>query len=224
MAAEVHRYSSTWTSPSDNETGSHPLGNGDIAAQVWVEAATGDVLFYLSKSDAWDANGQIKKVGRVRLVMSPPLDTVSFNQTLSLQEGTILVEAGDRRLEFWVSATHPRFAVTVDGAEEMKVSVEIWRNDSSTDDAAASGATFCENRTVAADLLWTPHCVTSLAWAHRVEEKDSAYFHDTLTRQGMGAALTNLSDPLSNLTWGAMLRGGGGLQRAGGVRWCPAWL
>lgn len=56
-----------------DELGSMPIGNGDIAANVWVENTTGDLLFYLAKSDAFDQNSQPIKVGRFRLSFDPPL-------------------------------------------------------------------------------------------------------------------------------------------------------
>jgi hypothetical protein len=40
---------------------------------VWVEDKTGDLLFYLAKSDAFDQNSQPVKVGRFRLSFDPPL-------------------------------------------------------------------------------------------------------------------------------------------------------
>jgi len=39
-----------------------PLGNGDVSSNVWVEEKTGDLLFYVGKSDAFDANAQPIKV------------------------------------------------------------------------------------------------------------------------------------------------------------------
>jgi hypothetical protein len=50
-----------------------PIGNGDVACNVWVEDKTGDLLFYLAKSDVFDQNSQLVKVGRVRVAFDPPL-------------------------------------------------------------------------------------------------------------------------------------------------------
>jgi hypothetical protein len=52
-----------WDSPSQDMHGSMPIGNGDIAANFWVEPS-GDLVFYLSKSDTWDANQELLKPGR----------------------------------------------------------------------------------------------------------------------------------------------------------------
>ena len=45
-----------WDSPSQNLSGSMPLGNGDIGMNVWVEE-NGDLLFFISKTDSWSDDG-----------------------------------------------------------------------------------------------------------------------------------------------------------------------
>lgn len=50
-----------------------PIGNGDVAAGVWVEETTGDLRMHVSKSDVFDENSQPVKVGVLRLKFSPPL-------------------------------------------------------------------------------------------------------------------------------------------------------
>ena len=52
-----------WGSPSENAHGSMPLGNGDVGINAWVEA-NGDLVFYVSKTDAWDENARLCKIGR----------------------------------------------------------------------------------------------------------------------------------------------------------------
>ena len=79
QAFQVGDYNVAWDSPSEDYSGSMPIGNGDLAANVWVEP-TGDVIFYLSKSDAYSGgepeNGPaLLKLGRVRLTLDPPLYT-----------------------------------------------------------------------------------------------------------------------------------------------------
>jgi hypothetical protein len=59
-----------WDSPSKNSLGSMPAGNGDIGINLWVEE-NGDLLFYLSKTDAWSGNARLLKMGKVRLSLSP---------------------------------------------------------------------------------------------------------------------------------------------------------
>ncbi len=50
-----------WESPSHDARGSMPIGNGDIGANVWVEPS-GDVVFYISKTDAWSENARLLKL------------------------------------------------------------------------------------------------------------------------------------------------------------------
>lgn len=60
----------TWNAPANNAKGSMPLGNGDIGLNLWTEE-TGDLCFYISKTDSWDESGRLLKVGKVRLHLAP---------------------------------------------------------------------------------------------------------------------------------------------------------
>ena len=51
-AQSMNQYNVIWDSPSEDYNGSMPIGNGDLAANVWVEPS-GDLIFLVSKSDAW---------------------------------------------------------------------------------------------------------------------------------------------------------------------------
>ncbi len=77
-----------WDSPSENSHGSMPLGNGDVGINAWVEPG-GDLVFYVSKTDAWDENGRLCKIGRARVGFDPPLPIGErFRQELKLREGS----------------------------------------------------------------------------------------------------------------------------------------
>ncbi len=84
------QYNVVWTTPSDDSFGSMPLGNGDIGLNVWVEK-NGDLLFYISKVDAFDAGHLLPKLGRIRIKTEPALSVEKFKQTLSLIDASILV-------------------------------------------------------------------------------------------------------------------------------------
>ena len=74
-----------------------PAGNGDIGINLWVEK-NGDLLFYLSKTDAWSENARLLKIGKVRLSLSPnPFkEEIPFIQKLNLEDGLIRIEAGEK--------------------------------------------------------------------------------------------------------------------------------
>ncbi|MEI6218066.1 MAG: DUF5703 domain-containing protein, partial [bacterium] len=102
----------TWNTPSRDSMGSMPLGNGDIGLNLWVEEG-GDLLFYISKTDAFDGNHVNRKLGRLRITLKPNPFTVGlpFNQTLDLQDASISIRAGkpgeEVSLKVWVDANHP---------------------------------------------------------------------------------------------------------------------
>ena len=60
----------TWTTPGKSAADSMPLGNGSLGINLWVEGG-GDLLFYLSRNDAYSEVSQLCKVGKVRVSLSP---------------------------------------------------------------------------------------------------------------------------------------------------------
>jgi alpha-L-fucosidase 2 len=114
----------TWDSPSGDSFGSMPLGNGDVGANVWVEA-NGDLVLYLSKVDAFDAGHMLPKLGRVRLRLDPSLDTKEFQQTLVLRDAAIEVKAGDLQLRLWIDANQPILRVQGSSATPRKATLSF---------------------------------------------------------------------------------------------------
>jgi len=133
--ARLADYNVVWDSPSKDYNGSMPIGNGDIALNAWVEEESGDLLFYIAKTDSWDDNGRLVKVGRVRVSLSPrpkaPL--VAFRQTLQLLDATMSVRYGEGdsavNLKLWVDANLPVIRVEVESRmpTEAFASIELWR-------------------------------------------------------------------------------------------------
>lgn len=106
-----------------------PLGNGDVALNVWM-TQEGDLQFYISKSDAWDDNARLVKIGKVRLHLEPnPIRAGGeFRQELKLSEGAIEISAG-YKIRLWVDANHPVIETTIESPTPVEVtaSVELWR-------------------------------------------------------------------------------------------------
>ena len=53
-----------WDDPRENAAGSMPLGNGEVGINVWVESP-GELVFYISRTDAWSECNRLLKLGRV---------------------------------------------------------------------------------------------------------------------------------------------------------------
>ena len=89
LEAALTPYNVVWDSPSKDAHGSMPLGNGDVGINAWVDEK-GDLVFYVSKTDAWDENARWCKIGRVRVTFDPPLTPKDgFRQELKLHDGVI---------------------------------------------------------------------------------------------------------------------------------------
>lgn len=129
-------YNITWEQPSLNASESMPLGGGDIGCNVWVES--GDILFYMQKSGSFSENGEYLKLGRVRLRLTPnPFAGVTgFQQSLRLEDGSILISTGEEgkesvHIKMWVDifTQSIHFDLHSDKKIAMEAFYENWRTE-----------------------------------------------------------------------------------------------
>jgi alpha-L-fucosidase 2 len=132
-AASPARYDVVWNSPSKDQNGSMPLGNGSTGINAWIEP-NGDLVFYISRTDSWDDNGRLLKIGRVRISLNPAPSTDDFVQTLSLADGTLKARCGKTDIRLWVDANHPVVHAEIHGPEETvaTAAIELWRTEQVT--------------------------------------------------------------------------------------------
>lgn len=198
---DLDRCNVVWDSPSSDCHGSMPIGNGDLAANMWVEP-DGDLLFYLSKSDSWSAEQELLKLGRIRVKMDPPLvaNGAVFSQELDLKSGTIQVQSviGNRQslIRFWIDANHDVVNVEVESSEvfSAQVMLEPWR---------IPGKKLYGG--VAADRV-LPVEGNAIRWFQR---NSQSIFESTLKNQHLGGVIGNYQDPLMNRTFGGLIAGEG---------------
>jgi hypothetical protein len=130
ISKSVAAYDVVWNSLGKNENSSMPLGNGDIALNAWTEQ-NGDIVMLIAKSDAWSENGQLLKLGRIRVSLEPnPFkNSVSFTQTLRLENGDVELRAGNNSVRIWVDANHPVVHLQVQTGTPvgLKAESEVWR-------------------------------------------------------------------------------------------------
>jgi hypothetical protein len=106
---DVSLYNVEWNSPGKDFTDSMPIGNGDIGLNVWVEP-NGDLLFLIGKTDAFDENSTLLKLGRIRVRFTPnPFSNDTFfRQTLHLDRSEITIDQGGwLSIRIWVDANYP---------------------------------------------------------------------------------------------------------------------
>ena len=126
-------YSVTWNSPGASYKDSMPLGNGDIGLNLWTEA-NGDIVFLIGETDAWTENGQLVKLGRVRLSIdaSPFKASPAFRQILQPKSGDIELRGESAAImRVWVDANAPVIHVEMRGSQpvRLKASAELWRTE-----------------------------------------------------------------------------------------------
>jgi hypothetical protein len=128
-------YEVVWDSPSPDTNGTMPLGNGEIALNAWIEPS-GDLRFYIARTDSWDDSGRLVKVGAVRIkVGDGSADrTKTFRQVLTVKDGTLSARygKGDAQvdLRLWVDANRPVICVEAQTAQPTTAlaMLELWRN------------------------------------------------------------------------------------------------
>ncbi len=210
-----------WDSPSDSSAGSMPIGNGDIGMNVWVEP-NGDLLLLISKTDAWDANGRILKVGRVRLSLTPtPLAKGKpFRQELKLRDGTIEISGGQGEtattLRVWVDANQPVIRVECEGAKpfDIKAVSEPWRTETRLFGENEWASCWTMQGSVnrkGLECYVTPDRVMEtgddrVIWYH---SNESSVWPIGMKLQGLESMMSKMQDPLLNRTFGAALSGPG---------------
>ncbi|MCX6924186.1 MAG: DUF5703 domain-containing protein [Verrucomicrobia bacterium] len=215
--SELDAYNVVWLSPSADFNGSMPLGNGDLGVNAWCQAGN-DLVFYISKTDAWCESGRLLKLGRVRVGLTPnPFASGQpFRQELNLRNGEILITAGSgasaATLRIWVDANHP--AICVDGQSPQpcnwRVDVETWRTADRTltgqEAFSAYGIMDGPSPIVVKPDTIVGGQINQVLWYHR---NVGSIWADTFRIQSLGYLTNSLIDPLISRTFGAVLTADG---------------
>ncbi len=213
----VDAYNVVWNSPSKDSSGSMPLGNGDIGVNAWVEE-NGDLLLYVSKTDAWSENVRLLKLGRVRLRLTPNpfVSGQPFRQTLKLHSGEISIEAGksgsEAKFKIWADALNPvvRIEAETQQPSQIQVIYERWRDQPRVLEGEEANSAY--------GLDKGPEPIQSLGDAISQDIPDAVLWYHRNTKspwpailkhQGLAELSTNLTDPIQDRTFGAMIRGEG---------------
>ena len=216
----MNQYNVIWDSPSEDYNGSMPIGNGDLAANVWVEPS-GDLIFLVSKSDAWSGGNRIAsellKLGRIRVQLDPPLysEGATFRQELDLEKGSIRIQAAGggsqgaenlkpetrnlkpkRIVSFWIDAHRNVIHVEVESSSacSARVALESWRAEGKW---LVGGAQ--------KDVI-LPTDGQTIRWYQR---NIHSILGETLDVQHLGHLAGTVPDPLINRTFGGLIGGTG---------------
>lgn len=211
----IDQYNVSWNTPGNISNNSMPAGNGDIGVNLWVEER-GDVVFYLSKTDAWSENARLLKLGCIRLSFSPnPFQTgMNFRQELKLKDGLIKIEAGDKtkpvEIVVWADANHPVVEIEVKSKKPVnaKVKIDVWRNRHRQLSGEEIHSAYGLHGEFGSDVFVEPDSVLTgeqqeLIWMHRNRR---SVWSDNLGLQALGEWAETHKDPLFNRTFGGIIR------------------
>ncbi|MES2392764.1 MAG: DUF5703 domain-containing protein [Acidobacteriota bacterium] len=215
LAQKSPSYAVTWDSLGKDHRDSMPIGNGDVGANVWTEA-NGDLVLLIAKTDAWSENGQLVKVGQVRVRMSPSpwVGGKGFRQTLDVRRGVVEIAAESGAwMRVWVDANRAVIHVEYKSPVAVKAEarVELWRTEKRETAANSYEAKTALREINRSDgvIDFDPDVVLAagaheIGWAH--ENLRSVYpmaFED----QHLGALLGKYPDPLLHRVFGAVVTG-----------------
>ena len=212
---ELSRYNVVWNTPSHNAAGSMPIGNGELGLNLWVEE-DGDLLFYVSRTDAWSETCRLLKLGRIRLSLSPNpfIKGAPFRQELKLDEGAIDITAGAAgrvtKLKAFVDANAPVVHVLGESEQplEARASFETWRTSKKVLTGEELSSSWTMREAPAGIETWeAADRVTSapggaVMWYHRNEYSCVPV---TLKHQGLEGCRELVKDPLLHRTFGGLL-------------------
>jgi len=206
-----------WTVPGASENDSMPLGNGDLAANVWTEA-NGDVMLLVAKADAWTETDTLVKLGRVRVQLTPNpfAGAPGFTQVLQLEKGRMELKNGENVMVIWIDANNPvlHLEAHLEHPGNLRAHLDPWRKtvaftaqpvDSDFARVMAGGAA----PRAEPDLIFSAEA-NRLTWCHFNSESCYPYI---LKQEHLESLLAKYPDPLWHRCFGAALAGPGLVSR-----------
>ena len=117
--------------PAKDEKGMMVLGNGEVGAMAWLDAA-GTLHTVLQNSDSWNEGGRHVKTGAIDYETKSPVDEGSYRQELSMERGEFEAtwKSSGRAvsLRYRIQQGTDSIAVCdVTGAPDVEAKVVNWR-------------------------------------------------------------------------------------------------
>ena len=204
-------YNLVWKSPSVDYNGSMPIGNGETGLNIWVERS-GDIIFYISRTDSWDENNRLLKIGGCRIKYFPEinLEKGEYTQTLNLEKGCIEIvfQIMDYKyqVDVWVDAHHQciNFDFNCSIPTKATILLENWRVKKRQLD---KDEYFFLNDERGEYYSWSDDIVENeegICWYHH---NRTSRWHNTLKLQYLEELIDRMPDPLLHRTFGGKIMG-----------------
>ena len=202
-----------WTRLGTNENDSMPIGNGDLAANVWTEQ-NGDLVLLVAKADAWTETGKLVKLGRVRMQWDahPFVGNTNFTQTLKLEDSSIELKSGGNTARIWIDANHPVLHVEshLQKSGNFQAGLELWRKTQSSNESLVESN---YSQVMAGEIAShsAPDTIFAaganrITWCHF---NPDSYYPFVLKQEHLESSLSKYPDPLWHRCFGATMTGSG---------------
>jgi hypothetical protein len=186
-----------------------PIGNGNLAANVWADNSTGSVLLLVSKADAWNEAAELIKVSILNVTFSPNpfASSQTFEQELMLPSATVRFNLGGKvNVNVWADAEVNTIVVKsdADDAFDITAATTIVRTAGAAFKPSFDCSTYSLNNDTVASLG------DEVIFYHRnADFKEKSYFAQTLQGENIYSEemAKTVPDPLTNLTIGGAVFG-----------------
>jgi len=213
----LQQYNPAWDSPSTSSLDSMPLaGSKGTALNVWVQE--GAVYFYIARNDAYDEDGNLDKLGCIRLQIQPnPIAAAKvFQQKLDIYTSRLTIHAQNSLGEqcnflLWLDLRRPVIFIETSTSipTHLEVAFMTWRDQARP--YPIDNWNFASHNNVAPALRRaTPDHIeanpTTLLWLHQ-NDNTGLIANEMVILQKFSTASNTIVDPSRNLIFGGMIRG-----------------
>lgn len=136
LRSNLKQYNPVWTAPSASSQDSMPLsGSQGTGLNVWVQ--DGAIYFYIGRNDAYGEDGNLLKLGCIRLCLDPnPLvSATAFQQELDIYSSRITIHARSHaghecKMVLWLDVRRPVVFVETESSKPvcLDASFMTWRD------------------------------------------------------------------------------------------------
>ena len=222
----VDEYNTFWDSPGIGQWESMPLGNGNLAANVWFMPTANnkgyDLWLALTISSSYDITSEWLKTIQLQLQFDPPISNTSgtFQQNLYISNATMTIITSMYNITLNIDLNNDTLYIyslsnDKDNNYTLISSIVSWRTTPNFNAASATSDRFCNTPNyvpVLNDIIQTEGCSNAnneLLFYHRNYYSNysnfSSQFMYHLNQQLLSQYFGAKDDPYLNLTFGGLL-------------------
>ncbi len=211
MAQQVGDYNLKFSERGTDSWSSLPLGNGELAAQVWTNDE-GKLQFYLGTTDSRDGMDNVIKIGKLTIGFEPNIlvNGTAYSEELTLNEGILRISNTLADIRIRVDAHHPEVIVSGSSKLPVKITVtnNIWRNETRPWNKDEYVEEYGDNEMPFAPFMEadkTQIAGEGILWFHR--NSNEVFWNELMKANDL--LNDGIPNPLKNRTSGAIVHGWG---------------